>query len=103
MERASERTDLNTPTIDSSNEVGTSFLNDHTPSILIRRFGLSSQHPSKNIISDPKNGTQTQDTCCGTLVYDTLVVKIFRLLVFLDADFSGYKVIERVLQDRVSS
>ena len=58
-ERAPERTDLNTPTKDSSKEVGMKSVNNHTPSILRRSFRLSSQHPPKNIMSDPNTGTQT--------------------------------------------
>ena len=38
---------------DCSKDVGTSSLHDHKPSMLRRRFRLSSQHPSVNIISDP--------------------------------------------------
>ena len=34
-------------------------VNNHTPSILRRSFRLSSQHPPKNIMSDPNTGTQT--------------------------------------------
>ena len=39
-------------------EVGKSSLNDYTSSILRRRLRMSSQHPPKNIISDPNKGTQ---------------------------------------------
>ena len=45
LETAPEHTDLNTLIKVSSKEVGTSSLNDYTPSILRRRFRLSSQHP----------------------------------------------------------
>ena len=60
--RPPERTDFDTPTKDSSKEVETSSLNDCTPSILRRRFRLSSQHHPKNIISDPNKGAQTQSS-----------------------------------------
>ena len=45
LERNHERTIFDTPTKDSSKEVAASSLNDQTPSILRRRFRLSSQHP----------------------------------------------------------
>ena len=48
MKTAPERTNLDTPIRDSSKEVGTSSLNDCTPSILRRRFRLSSQHPPES-------------------------------------------------------
>ena len=57
-----ECTDFDTPTKDSSKEVETSSLNDCTPSILRRRFRLSSQHPLENIISDQNKGTQIQSS-----------------------------------------
>ena len=50
LEIAPEPTDLDTPIRNSSNEVGTSSLNDYTPSILRRRLRMSSQHPPENII-----------------------------------------------------
>ena len=67
--RPPERTDFDTPTKDSSKEVGTISLNDHTPSILVRRFRLSSQHPSENIISDPNKGTQTRSSLKSLCVF----------------------------------
>ena len=62
LKTALERTDLSTSIRDSSKEVETSSLNVYTPSILRRRLRLSSQHPPKNIISDPNTGTQTQSS-----------------------------------------
>ena len=73
MEKALERTDSNTLTKDSSKEVGTSSLEDHTPSILRRRFRLSSQHPPKNIISDPNKGTQTRSSLQNLCAFSTFV------------------------------
>ena len=60
LKRQLQRIVFDTPSKEYSKEVATSFLNDSTPSILRRRFKLSSQHPPKNVISDPTKGTQTR-------------------------------------------
>ena len=62
FETALERTDLSTPIRDFQKKVGTSFLNDYTPSILRRKLRLSSQHLLENILSDPNKGTQTRSS-----------------------------------------
>ena len=74
--RQSERTIFHTPTKDFSKQVLTTSLNDSTPSILRRRFRLSSQHPPENIISDPTKVTQTRSflkSLCAFSAFLTLV------------------------------
>ena len=73
LEIAPERTDLSTPIKDSLKEVGTISLNDYKPSILRRRFGLSSQHPPKNIISNPNKGTQTRSSLKNLCAFSVVV------------------------------
>ena len=73
LETALERTDLSSPIKDSSKEVGTSSLDDYTPSILRRRFRLSSQHPPKNIISDPNKGSQTRSSLKNLCAFSAFV------------------------------
>ena len=73
LKTAPEYTDLDTLIRDSSKEVGTSSLNDCTPSILRRRFKLSSQHPPENIISDPNKGTQTRSSLKNLCAFSTVV------------------------------
>ena len=73
MQIAPEHTDLSTPIKDSSKEVGTSSLNDHTPSIIRTRFRLSSQHPPENIISDLNKGTQTRSSLLNIYVHFLLL------------------------------
>ena len=48
LERQPEHVVFDTPTKDPLKQVRTSSLNDTTPSILRRRFKLSSQHPPEN-------------------------------------------------------
>ena len=71
-----ERPPVRTPTKEFSKEVETSSLNDHTPSIIRRRFRLSSQRPPKNIIGDPNKDTQTKSslkTLCAFSAFFSLV------------------------------
>ena len=73
LEKAPEHTDLNTPTKESPKEVGTNSLNEHTPSIVRRRFKLSSQQPPENIISVPNKGTQTRSYLKNLCVFSTFI------------------------------
>ena len=75
LERQPERI-VFTPTRDSSKEVPMSSVNDHTSSILRRRFRLSSQHHPENIISDLTKGTQTRSSLknlCALSAFVSLV------------------------------
>ena len=73
LETAPEPIDLDTPIRNSSNEVGTSSLNDYTPSILCRRLRMSSQYSPENIKSDPTK----------VLKLDPLIKMYTHLLLFL--------------------
>ena len=70
LETVPEHTTLDTPIRNSSNEVGTSSLNDYTPSMLRR---MSSQHPLEYIISDPNKGMQTRSSLKNLCAFSAFV------------------------------